>query len=368
MELKMDYKEGNLIFDVYGDFYLVLFKTLYNVVLLKFNKNAMYKPYSEWANNLPLFSWENYNLTNKDDINMLNEGLKISISNNSGIANNPKVYGVEIGSIIEYDYKQMMLLGKTERKVLTFTIIRPVLFDFNKAKEKYIVFDRLGKLNELQGSYDSEWSEYLITPFASEENIDWTVVRDRLPFEELITKSFIENEFADKPTNKIDILDFYKVINYDKLNIIDNEEIKEQIIKLIKQTLIIAKENESIGIKSEPKKPKQNESKFTISFTYKLNPSDKYVLTVNQDIFAIDETDALNKAQGEFYDKYEGMNYDLISISLAEDNLQKEPVEPISKVAEQVPDVNAVPAEVPLIKEQEQELEMLNNLLMSTMQ
>lgn len=332
MELKMDFKEGNLITNSKtGDFYLVLFKTLYNVVLLKFNYDIINKPYSVWSNSLPLFIWKNYDLANKDDIEKLNEDFQTtSISN--VLANYAKVYGVEIGSIVEYDYKQMMLLGKTERKILTFTIIRPVLFDFNKAKEKYIVFDRLAKLNELQASYDSEWSQYLITPFASEENIVWDVVRDRLPFEELINKTFIENEFANKPTNKIDILDFYKVINYDKLNLIENEDIKEQIIKLIKQTLIIAKENESIGIKSEPRKPKEDESKFTIEFTYKLNASDRDVLTVNHDIFAIDEVDALNKAQGEFYDLYEGKNYDLISISLAEDNLQKEPDEPISTI------------------------------------
>jgi hypothetical protein len=165
MELIMDYKEGGLIYDWRGNMYLVSFKTLYNLVLIEF-KDAIttLKPYSEWQNNLPLFTWKNYALTNKDDVAELNSKFDGSGSLNSNVS---KVYGVEIGSVVEFDYKQMMLLGQTERKILSFTLERPVLFDFNKAKEKYIVFDRLNKLSDLQNEFDSNWSEYLITPFAS---------------------------------------------------------------------------------------------------------------------------------------------------------------------------------------------------------
>jgi tRNA(Ile)-lysidine synthase TilS/MesJ len=86
----------------------------------------------------------------------------------------------------------------------------------------------------------------------------------------------------------------------------------------------------------------------------KFQEMDKDELKEIYDIFATDGFDALDKAKKEFYDIYEGLNYDLISVSLVEDIEQKEPIEPI--------------VEVPLTKEQEQELEMLNNLLMSTMQ
>jgi hypothetical protein len=252
MELIMDYKEGGLIFDRSGNMYLVSFKTLYNLVLIQFQSAITTdKPYSEWQNNLPVFSWKNYNLTNRDDINDLNA----KFDGSDMVTNAPykKVYGVEIGSVIEFDYKPMMLVGKTDRKILSFNLERPVLFDFNKAKEKYIVFDRLNKLSDLQNEFDSNWSEYLITPFASKENIDWTIIRDKLSFEEFIGKEFIENEFVQKPTKDITLGEFYSVINTKKLSEIKDESIKNEIIELIKQTLILAKENNSIGIKSETK-------------------------------------------------------------------------------------------------------------------
>lgn len=255
MELIMDFKEGSLIRDFRGNIYLVSFKTLYNLVLIEFTSAIKnYSPYSDWQNNLPLFAWKNYNLTNKDDIILLNgkfDGSLDVVINSEGFN---KVYGVEIGSVVEFDYKQMMLIGKTDRKILSFTLERPVLFDFNKAKEKYIVFDRLNKLSDLQNEFNSNWSEYLITPFASKQNIDWTIVRDKLPFEELIGKEFIENEFVQIPTENITLADFYSVINTKKLNLIKDESIKNEILELIKQTLILAKENNSIGSKSEPKK------------------------------------------------------------------------------------------------------------------
>ncbi len=298
MELQLDFKEGSLITNNSGDFNLVLFKTLYNVVLLKFDYAITRKPYSEWNSILPLFTWKNYSLTNKDDIESLNNNFSSNDSNNL-FANSPKVYGVEIGSVVDYDYKQMMLLGKTDRKVLSFTLERPVLFDFNKAKEKYIVFDRLDKLRELQEEFNSNWSEYLITPFASKENIDWSVVRDRLPLEELIGKEFIDNEFAPYPTEQITLDEFYSVINTKKLNQIKDESIKNEIKELIKQTLILAKENNSIGIKLEPKEPttaSKEEKRFNIEFTYKLTPSDIEVLMVEEYVYGIDEQDALAKA------------------------------------------------------------------------
>ena len=314
MELIMDYKEGGLIFDKSGNMYLVSFKTLYNLVLIQFQSAIRYdSPYSDWQNSLPLFTWKNYNLTNRDDINELNQKFDGSIMVVATVGNNKMVYGVEIGSVIEFDYKQMMLVGQTDRKILSFILTRPVLFDFNKAKEKYIVFDRLNKLGDLQNEFDSNWSEYLITPFASKENIDWSVVRDKFPFEEVIGKQFIENEFIQKPTEDITLDDFYEVINTKKLNEIKDESIKNEIIELIKQTLILAKENDSIGSKSEPKKSvvpivesvDENAGKTLYKILVVVKELDKdggSKIPRIYDIYADSETEALEKIRKEYAD------------------------------------------------------------------
>jgi hypothetical protein len=313
MELIMDYKEGALIFDRLGNMCLVSFKTLYNLVLIEFSSNIDDTPYSNWQNSLPLFVWNNYNLTNRDDIKYLNEKFDGSLNVVSTLGSNKKVYDVEIGSVIEFDYKQMMLVGQTDRKILSFVLTRPVLFDFNKAKEKYIVFDRLNKLNDLQSEFDSNWSEYLITPFASKENIDWSVVRDKFPFEEVIGKQFIENEFIQKPTEDITLDDFYEVINTKKLNEIKDESIKNEIIELIKQTLILAKENNSIGSKSEPKKSvepivesvDENAGKTLYKINVVVSAEEKDGGTKYPkvyDVYADSETEALEKIRQDFKD------------------------------------------------------------------
>jgi len=311
MELIMDYKEGSLIYDWRGNMYLVSFKTLYNVVLIEFKDVITnLKPYSEWQNNLPLFSWKNYALTNKDDVTELNGKFDGSGSVNSNVS---KVYGVEIGSVVEFDYKPMMLISQTERKILSFTLSRPVLFDFNKAKEKYIVFDRLSKLSDLQSEFDSNWSEYLITPFASKDNIDWSIVRDKLPFEEVIGKSLIENTFKYATTSDITLDEFYSVINTKKLNEIKDESIKKEIAELIKQTLILAKENNSIGLKSEPKKTvepineivDENAGKTLYKINVVVSAMDKDGGTKYPkiyDVYADSETEALEKIRQDFKD------------------------------------------------------------------
>ena len=107
MELIMDYKEGNLMNEG-NTLYLVLFKTIYNIVILEFSRNMLVLPYSEWNNNLPLFSWKNYNLTNRDDVEELNNKFVVTSTNN--LVKFPDVYKVEVGSVIEYDYKQLMYL------------------------------------------------------------------------------------------------------------------------------------------------------------------------------------------------------------------------------------------------------------------
>ena len=319
MELIMDYKEGNLIYDRLGNLCLVSFKTLYNLVLIKFNADISFKKgseYSKWQNNLPLFIWENYNLTNRDDISNLNTEFDGS---NLDTYKFDKVYGVEIGSVVEFDYKQMMLLGQTERKILSFTLERPVLFDFNKAKEKYIVFDRLNKLSDLQNEFDTNWSEYLITPFASKDSIDWSVVRDKFPFEEVIGKSFIENEFVQTPTEDITLDDFYNVINTKKLNEIKDESIKNEIIELIKQTLILAKENQSIGSKSEPKKvvepiievEDENAGKTLYKINVVVSASEKDGGTKYpkiHDVYADNETEALENIRQKIKENIKSMD------------------------------------------------------------
>jgi hypothetical protein len=192
-------------------------------------------------------------------------------------------------------------------------LTRPVLFDFNKAKEKYIVFDRLNKLSDLQSEFDSNWSEYLITPFASKDSIDWNIIRDKFPFEEFIGKEFIENEFIQTPTENITLDDFYNVINTKKLNEIKDESIKNEIKELIKQTLILAKENQSIGIKSEPKKPvvpiiesiDENAGKNLYKILVVVKELDKDgggKIPRMYDVYANTETEALEKIRQEYKD------------------------------------------------------------------
>jgi hypothetical protein len=313
MELIMDYKEGGLIYDWRGNMYLVSFKTLYNLVLIEFQSAIRNdNPYSQWQNNLPLFTWKNYSLTNRDDIADLNEKF-----DGSGMVNTntpyKKVYGVEIGSVVEFDYKPMMLIGQTDRKILSFALKRPVLFDFNKAKEKYIVFDRLNKLSDLQSEFDSNWSEYLITPFDSKDNIDWSIIRDKFPFEEVIGKTVIEDTFKYTPTSEITLDEFYSVINTKKLNEIKDESIKNEITELIKQTLILAKQNQSIGSKSESKKVVEPiikvEDENTGKTLYKIN----VVVSASEkdggtkypkiyDVYADSETEALDIIRQDFKD------------------------------------------------------------------
>jgi len=314
MELIMDYKEGGLIYDWRGNMYLVSFKTLYNLVLIEFqNEIKNDNPYSQWQGNLPLFTWKNYNLTNLDDIRELNTKFDGSGMVTAPVGDYKKVYGVEIGSVVEFDYKQMMLVGQTDRKILSFTLKRPVLFDFNKVKEKYIVFDRLNKLSDLQREFDANWSEYLITPFASKENIDWTVVRDRLPFEEVFTKSLIIDTFKYATTSDITLDEFYSVIDTKKLNQIKDESIKNEIVELIKQTLVLAKENNSIGVKAEPKKTvepinvvdDENAGKTLYRINVVVSAMEKDGGTKYPkiyDVYADNETEALEKIRQDFKD------------------------------------------------------------------
>ena len=346
MELIMDYKEGGLIFDKSGNMYLVCFKTLYNLVLIKFESAIRYdSPYSDWQNSLPLFIWNNYNLTNRDDINDLNSKFDGSIMVVSTVGNHKKVYGVEIGSVVEFDYKQMMLVGQTDRKILSFMLTRPVLFDFNKAKEKYIVFDRLNKLSDLQNEFDTNWSEYLITPFASKDSIDWSVVRDKFPFEEVIGKSFIENEFVQTPTEDITLDDFYNVINTKKLNEIKDESIKNEIIELIKQTLILAKENQSIGSKSEPKKvvepiievEDENAGKTLYKINVVVSASEKDGGTKYpkiHDVYADNETEALENIRQKIKENIKSMDvyYDYDEII--------EVIPPVGKVEKPIEEID----------------------------
>lgn len=342
MELIMDFKEGGLIYDWRGNMYLISFKTLYNLVLIEFQSEVRNdNPYSQWQNNLPLFTWKNYSLTNRDDIADLNAKFDGSGMVNAPVGDYKKVYGVEIGSVVEFDYKQMMLVGQTDRKILSFTLKRPVLFDFNKAKEKYIVFDRLNKLGDLQSEFDSNWSEYLITPFASKDNIYWSVVKDRLPFEQVIGKALIENTFKYATTSDITLDEFYSVINTKKLNEIKDESIKKEIVELIKQTLILAKENNSIGLKSEPKKPvepinevvDENAGKTLYKINVVVSAMDKdggQKYPEIYDVYADSETEALEKIRQDFKDdedfKLGDLYYDYDEVVEVIPPTKKEPV------------------------------------------
>jgi hypothetical protein len=136
-----------------------------------------------------------------------------------------------------------------------------------------------------------------------------------LPFEQVIGKSLIENTFKYANTDEITLDEFYSVINTKKLSDIKDESIKNEITELIKQTLILAKENNSIGMKSEPKKPvepinvvdDENAGKtlYKIKVTVKeLDKDGGAKHSRIHDVYADTETEALEKIRQQWNDEW----------------------------------------------------------------
>ena len=299
MELNFDYKEGCYLFNGTTFPEVVIHKTVYKLVTITFQEWGDFKP----------FGFRVFDLTNKLDVELLNERYIKTVTEQDP----DKPYGIKIGTIVEYDYSNLIFLRIIFKKVLSFELQRPLLFDYIKARDKYLAFDALDKVYSLQNEFNASWEQYFRVPLESKENIDWDIKSEPIPLEPRVNESLLRDEFGNKFTDSITVYDFLSVIDTDTFNKIPNEEIKDEISKLIKKTLEIAKENDAIGKEDLNKKPKQKTEKFYIELTY---TKDGEQISEIEEIDSVNQFEALDLAKKGFYDKYEGKdNIELLFVS-----------------------------------------------------
>jgi len=242
MELKFDYKEGCYLFNKTNKPELVIYKTIYSLVTVLFENFGSYEP----------FTYKTYDLTNGVDVDYLNENVvKIWAEQDP---DDP--YGVKLGTIVEYDYLLLVYIGMVDKKILNFTVKRPLLFDYKKAKEKYVTALTINTLNGLQNEFNQTWQQFYRIPINTKETVNWLIKSEPIELKLNVNESLLEDKFGDKFLSSITIQDFMNVIDTQTFNKIPNEEIKEEIAKLIRKTLEIAKENQAIGkeeVGTEPK-------------------------------------------------------------------------------------------------------------------
>jgi len=315
MDLDFDYKEGCYLFNGTSFPEVVIHKTIYKLVTITFQEYGDYKP----------FGFRVFDLTNKLDIELLNEKYTKTMAEQDP----DNRYGVQLGTIVEYDYKDLIYLRIIDKKILSFVLQRPLLFDYIKARDKYLVADALDRVNGLQAEYTSNWQQYFITPLESQEKIDWEVKFLPIDLKPNVNENLLKDEFGDTFTDSITVYDFLNVIDTETFNKIPNEELKDQISLLIKKTLEIAKENQAIGKEDPNKKIKEPTSIFFIEFTYNKN-GEQFVDV--EEIEAKSEFEALDLGKKDFNDKYEGEeDVELLFVSRVED---KNSVVPITSAEE----------------------------------
>ena len=250
MELDFDYKEGCYLFNGTSYPEVVIHKTIYKLVTITLQEFGEYKP----------FGFRVFDLTNKLDVELLNEKYKRNMAEQDP----DNRYGVQLGAIVEYDYKDLIYLRIIDKKILSFTLQRPLLFDYIKARDKYLVADSLDRVGGLQAEFTATWQQYFQVPLDSADKIDWVVKSPPIPLKSNVNEGLLKDEFGDTFTDSITVYDFLKVIDTETFNKIPNEEIKDQISILIKKTLEIAKENQIIGKEDPNKKPIIQESISTV--------------------------------------------------------------------------------------------------------
>lgn len=315
MELNFDYKEGCYLFNGTSFPEVVIHKTIYKLVTITFQEFGDYKP----------FGFRVYDLTNKLDIELLNEKYKTIMAEQDP----DERYGVQLGTIVEYDYKDLIYLRIIDKKILSFTLQRPLLFDYIKARDKYLVADTLDRVSGLQAEFSATWQQYFVVPLESVDKIEWTIKSPPIDLKTKVNESLLKDEFGDTFTDSITVYDFLNVIDTDTFNKIPNEELKDQISILIKKTLEIAKENQAIGKEDPNKKTKEPKIKFLIEATYR---KDGQQLVDVEEIEATSEFEALDLGKKNFFDKYEGeKDIELLFVSKVE---EKNPVVPIISAEE----------------------------------
>jgi hypothetical protein len=110
MELDFDYKEGCYLFNGTSFPEVVIHKTIYKLVTITFQDWGDYKP----------FGFRVYDLTNKLDVELLNEKYTKTASEQDP----DDRYGVQLGTIVEYDYKDLIYLRIIDKKILSFILQR----------------------------------------------------------------------------------------------------------------------------------------------------------------------------------------------------------------------------------------------------
>lgn len=240
MELNFDYKEGCYLFSKTSFPEVVIHKTAYKLVTIVFQDYGDYKP----------FTLKIYDLTNKIDVEILNETYVRTMAEQDPDTR----YGIKLGTIVEYDYKQLIYLRMVDKKILNFEFKRPLLFDYIQARDKYLVADALDRVMSLQSEFTLTWEQYFRIPLPSESKIDWDIVSEPIPLNPNINESLLNYELGDKFTDEITVYDILGFIDTEKFNNIPSEEIKNEISNLIKKALEIAKSNQAIG-KEDPNKP-----------------------------------------------------------------------------------------------------------------
>lgn len=245
MELNFDYKEGCYLFNGTHFPEVVIHKTIYKLVTITFQEWGDYKP----------FGFRVYDLTNKLDIELLNEKYTRTVSEQDP----DDSYGVRLGAIVEYDYKELIYLRIIDKKILSFVLQRPVLFNYIMARDKYLVADALDRVGGLQSEFSANWQQYFVVPLESKEKIEWDIKSEPIPLKPRVNESLLKDEFGDTFTDSITVYDFLNVIDTDTFNKIPNEELKDEISKLIKKTLELAKENQVIGKEDPNKEPEIQE-------------------------------------------------------------------------------------------------------------
>jgi hypothetical protein len=315
MELNFDYKEGCYLFNGTNFPEVVIHKTIYKLVTITFQEFGDYKP----------FGFRVYDLTNKLDIEFLNEKYTKTIAEQDPYES----YGIQLGTIVEYDYKDLIFLKLIDKKILSFVLQRPLLFDYIKARDRYLVADALDRVYGLQAEFTANWQQYFITPLESQEKIDWDIKYLPIDLKPNVNENFLKDEFGNTFTDSITVYDFLNVIDTETFNKIPNEELKNQISNLIKKTLEIAKENQAIGKEDPNKKTQEPKIKFLIEATY--NKNGEQLVDV-EEIEATSEFEALDLGKKNFQDKHEGeKDIELLFVSKVE---EKNAVVPIISAEE----------------------------------
>jgi hypothetical protein len=323
MELDFDYKEGCYLFNGTSFPEVVIHKTIYKLVTITFQEYGDYKP----------FGFRVFDLTNKIDVELLNEKYKRTMAEQDP----DKSYDVNLGTIVEYDYLKLIFLRVIDKKILSFVLPRPLLFDYVKARDKYLVADSLDRVSGLQAEFNASWEQYFRIALESKEKIEWDIISPPIPLKSNVNENLLKDEFGNTFTDSITVYDFLNVIDTDTFNKIPNQEIKDEISKLIKKTLELAKENDVIGKEDPNRKPKQKLEKFYIECTFtKDGEQDTEVLEIE----APSEYEALEFAKKDFYDKHEGeSNIDLLFTSAVKKPIavvpKNETIE-IAKTAEEI--------------------------------